>query len=151
MVSNAVGARLNACRCCSPNDRCRHCRALLCSLPSVPNHQCDRLADARSSPRRGRDQSHSRVILPVLPAKRSVRRARAAFPDKHRRRNARGASAARAWGISAVLSEPEIQIGLRSGHEGIEISLPLPSCRAAKLSSGATSENEWANRTARKI
>jgi hypothetical protein len=67
----------------------------------------DRLADARSSPRRGRDQSRSRVILPILPTKRSVRRARAAVADQHRRRNARGAPAASAWGMNVGLGEPE--------------------------------------------
>jgi hypothetical protein len=33
----------------------------------------------------------------------------------------------------------------------LALALPLTSCRAAKLSSGATSQKEWANRTARKI
>jgi hypothetical protein len=69
----------------------------------------------------------------------------------------RGPPGGACLGNKRGLGEPEIQIGLRSGHEGIEIShhpplaLPLPSCRAAKLSGGAISENEWANRTARKI
>src|SRR5215831_14505347 len=35
--------------------------------------------------------------LPLVSAERAVRRARAAIKDQHRRRNARGASAASAW------------------------------------------------------
>jgi hypothetical protein len=41
-------------------------------LPSVPDHQRDRFADARSSPRRGRDEPHSGAVLPVMPAECAV-------------------------------------------------------------------------------
>jgi len=51
-----------------------------------------RLANARSPSRRGRDQSHSRAIVPLVSAKRALRRARAIIADKHRRRDARRAS-----------------------------------------------------------
>jgi hypothetical protein len=64
---------------------CSPLLVLVGPLSGLPNHQRDRLAHSRPSPQRGRDQSHSRVILPVLPAKRPVRRARAAVADQHRR------------------------------------------------------------------
>jgi phage FluMu protein Com len=42
------------------------------------------------SPRRGRDKSHSRAVMPLVPAECTIRRARASIPNEHRRRNARG-------------------------------------------------------------
>jgi hypothetical protein len=53
------------------NDRRRHRGGLLVpmgSLPGVPDHQCDRSADARSSPRCSRDQPHSGAVVPAAPA-----------------------------------------------------------------------------------
>jgi hypothetical protein len=54
-------------------------------LPGVPDDQCDRLAHTRPSSRRGRHQSHSGAVLPLVPAECAIRRARAPIANKHRR------------------------------------------------------------------
>jgi hypothetical protein len=54
-------------------------------------HQRDRPSHARPAPRRGRDQSHSRAVLSLMPAECAFRRAGPSISDEHRRRNARGA------------------------------------------------------------
>jgi hypothetical protein len=54
----------------------------------LPHHERDRPAEARSAPRCDSDQSHSGAIVPLLPAERAVRQARATVPDQHCRRNA---------------------------------------------------------------
>jgi hypothetical protein len=41
--------------------------------------------------------SHSRAVLPIMPAERAVRRTRAPIADQHRRRNAGGLQAAGIW------------------------------------------------------
>ena len=71
-------------------------------LPGVPNDQRNRLAHARSPSRRGRDEPHSRAVMPIMSAERAVRRASAAIADEHRRRNARGTSAESAWRVIAI-------------------------------------------------
>src|SRR5262249_22311960 len=71
------------------------------TLPGVPNDQCNRSADTRSSRRRGRDEPHSRAVVPIMP-ECTIRRASAALTNKHRRRNARGAPAASAWRMIAI-------------------------------------------------
>jgi hypothetical protein len=71
------------------------------ALPGLPNDQCNRSADTRSSPRRCGDKPHPRAILSILPAERAVRRSCAPVADEHRRRNARGAWAASAWRVEA--------------------------------------------------
>src|SRR5437588_6485402 len=38
----------------------------------------------RPSPRRGSDQPHSSPVLPLMPAERAIRRARALIQDRHR-------------------------------------------------------------------
>ena len=53
------------------------------ALPGLPHHERDRPAHARPSPRRGRDQPHSRIVLSLMPAERAVRRARAALAHQH--------------------------------------------------------------------
>jgi hypothetical protein len=81
------------------DDRRRHRGGLLVPvgpLPGLPHDQRNRLADPRSSPGRGRDESHTRTVLPLMSAECAVRRARAAIADQHRRRNARGVSSASA-------------------------------------------------------
>jgi hypothetical protein len=48
--------------------RRRHHRRLLVpvgALPCLPHHERDRPAHARSTPRGGREQSHSVVVLPI--------------------------------------------------------------------------------------
>ncbi len=64
--------------------------------PACQTNERHRSARARSSPPSSRHQSHSRAVLPLMPAERSICRAGAAIADKHRRRNARGASSPRA-------------------------------------------------------
>src|SRR5437660_3502271 len=63
--------------------------------PGVSHHKRDRSSRARPSPRRGRDQSHSRAILRFMPTECVVCRARAAIAnercgremrEEHRRR-----------------------------------------------------------------
>jgi hypothetical protein len=69
------------------DDRRRHRRAVLVpvgALPGLPHHERDRPAHARSSPRRGRDQSHSVAVVSLVPATCAVRRARAAVADQYR-------------------------------------------------------------------
>jgi hypothetical protein len=61
---------------------------LMGAVPGLPHHERDRPEGNRPSPRRGRDQSHSRAVVSLMPAERAVRRARAAFAHQHRRRNA---------------------------------------------------------------
>jgi len=58
------------------------------TLPGLPNDQRHRPAHARPPPRRLRDQPHSGLILPLVPAECSVCRARAPIADEHRGRNA---------------------------------------------------------------
>jgi hypothetical protein len=85
----------------SPTNRRRHHRWLLVSvgaLSGLPHHKRDQPAHARPSPRRGRDQSHSRAVLPLLPAERDVRRARSPITHQHRRRNADRAHTRRVLG-----------------------------------------------------
>jgi hypothetical protein len=43
------------------------------TLPGLPNDQRNRLAQARPPSRRGRDQPHSGVVVPLLPAECAVR------------------------------------------------------------------------------
>ena len=85
------------------------------ALPGLPNDQRNRLADPRSSSRRGGYEPHSRAVLPVMPAECSVRRARASVAKEHRRRNARRASVASAWGVERAagsrLPRPENETG----------------------------------------
>ena len=57
-------------------------------LPGLSYHQRNRPSHARPSPRRRRDQSHSRAVLPLVSAKRALCRTRAAFANEYRRRNA---------------------------------------------------------------
>jgi hypothetical protein len=58
------------------------------SCPAVPNDQCNRLADARPSPRRGRDEPHTGIVVSLVPTERALRRARAIIPNEYCRRNA---------------------------------------------------------------
>ena len=44
------------------------------ALPGLSHHERDRPAHARPAPRRGRDQPHSRAVLPFMSAERTVRR-----------------------------------------------------------------------------
>src|SRR6516165_10839070 len=44
------------------------------TLPGLPNDQCNRSADTRSSPRRCGVKPHPRAIVSILPAERAVRR-----------------------------------------------------------------------------
>jgi hypothetical protein len=63
------------------NNRRGHCSVVLVPvdmLSSVPHHQRDRPSHTRPSLRRGRDQPHSRAVLPLMPAERTVCRAGAA-------------------------------------------------------------------------
>jgi hypothetical protein len=95
----------------SPNDRRRHRGAVLVSvgvLPGVPDHQRDRPADARPPPRRRSDKPHSRAVVPFVPAKCTVRRTHAPIKEEHRRRNARGAPAARAWRVALSLARRSV-------------------------------------------
>ena len=72
-------------------------------LPGLPYHERDRPSHARSSPRRGRNESHSGALMPLMPAERAVCRAGAAIADKHCRRNADRAHAA---GARRVIDGP---------------------------------------------
>lgn len=71
-------------------------------LPSLPHDQCNRPADARSAPGRRGDKPHTGVVLPLMPAKRAVRRAGAALKDQHRRRDAARADTAGAEGVGCA-------------------------------------------------
>src|SRR5262249_14842779 len=60
------------------HDRRRHQGGLLVPVGEVPrlsNHQCDRLAHTRSSPRRCGDKPYPRIVLPVRSPERAVRAA----------------------------------------------------------------------------
>ena len=70
--------------------RCPACRTIKRNRPT----------DIGSSPRRGGNKPRPGAVMPIMPAACPVRRARAAVAKKHRRRNARGASQAGAWGAS---------------------------------------------------
>jgi hypothetical protein len=41
-------------------------------LSGLPHHERHRSAHARPSPRRSRDQSHSVVVVPLMPAERTI-------------------------------------------------------------------------------
>jgi hypothetical protein len=59
----------------------------LWALPGLPNDQCNRLADARSSPRRCGDKPHSRAVLPrgrATPFAELVRLSRTSIGDEMR-------------------------------------------------------------------
>jgi hypothetical protein len=71
--------------------RCPACR----TINAIDLRTLDRHPDAAVT-------SNSRTVLPLMPAERSVRGARAAVADQHRRRNARGASPASAWRVKAA-------------------------------------------------
>jgi hypothetical protein len=68
-------------------------------LPSVPDHQRNRLTYPRPSPRRGGYQPHTGIVVSLMSTKRALCRTRAAVADKHRRRNARGPQTASAWRV----------------------------------------------------
>src|SRR5262249_35036379 len=81
------------------HDRCSDRGRLLVPVGEVPrlsNHQCNRLAHTRSSSRCGGVEPCLRAVMPIVPAKRAVRRARAAIANEHRRRNAGRTSSSRA-------------------------------------------------------
>ena len=63
------------------------------ALPGLPDHQCNRLANARPSRGCGSCEPHPCAVLQIMPTKRTIRRARAPVANEYRRRNARGASA----------------------------------------------------------
>jgi hypothetical protein len=58
-------------------------------------HERNRPAHARPSPRRGRNESHSGALMPLMPAKRTLRRAGTTLANKHRGRNAGRTSSSR--------------------------------------------------------
>jgi len=55
------------------------------TLSGLPDNQCHRSAHARPPSRRGGDKLHSVALVPLMPAERAVRRARALIADEHRR------------------------------------------------------------------
>jgi len=74
------------------DDRRRHRRPVLVPMGAqsgLPYHERDRPANARPSPRRGRDQPHTRTLVPLVPAERTVCRSRAAVSDEYRRTHRR--------------------------------------------------------------
>jgi hypothetical protein len=79
------------------HDRRRDYGRLLVSvgaLPGQPDDQCNRSVDTRSSPRCRVDKPHSLALLPLMSAERAICEVSATLVNEHRRRNARGASAA---------------------------------------------------------
>jgi hypothetical protein len=69
------------------DNRRGHCSAVLVPvdmLSSLPDHQCNRPANARPSSRSGSNQPHSRTVLPLVSPKRTFRRARATIANEHR-------------------------------------------------------------------
>jgi hypothetical protein len=92
--------------------------------PALPYHERDRLAHARPSPRRGRDQPHSRTVMPLMPAERAVRRARAAIANKHRGRNGDRAHAAGARRVSDGPRRREAVRPSGLGYYGLRLGLP---------------------------
>lgn len=71
----------------APTDRRRDRRTPLVpvgALPGLPHDAGDRLARSRSPPRRGCDQSHPCAFVSLVPAERSLRRARASVTNQHR-------------------------------------------------------------------
>jgi hypothetical protein len=72
--------------------RCPACR----TINAIDLRTLDRHPDAAvTSP-------HPLALVPILPAERAVRGARAAIAHQHRRRNARGTSSASAWRMIAI-------------------------------------------------